>query len=40
MEILPHHRLIPDVMCHEMMPHALRLVTIWRWDTHGVRSLF
>jgi hypothetical protein len=40
MEILQRNSLIPDVMRHDMMPHALRLVTIWKWDTHDVGSLF
>jgi hypothetical protein len=33
LEILQHHRLIPEVMRQDVIHHALRLVTIWRGDT-------
>jgi hypothetical protein len=38
-DFLPHHSLMPEVMRHDVLPHALRLVTIWIWDTHAVGSL-
>jgi len=38
-DFLPYNSPIPDVMRHDVMPHALRLVTIWGWDAHAVDLL-